>query len=86
MSGYPVGLQLYTVRDLIGDPASWRRVIASLPAMGYGGIEIGGIKPFTAARELRAFLDDHGLQTCAYRNRSTLPPGGGDFEAWAVPP
>jgi len=66
MQTYPLGLQLYTVRDLIKEPADWRRVVASLPAMGYAGIEIGSTKPFESAGALRAFLDDHGLRTSAY--------------------
>jgi len=66
MQAYPIGLQLYTVRELIQDPADWRRVVAGLPGMGYDGIEVGGTKPFASAREMRAFLDDHGLRTSAY--------------------
>lgn len=66
MKPYPIGLQLYTVRDLIKEPADWRRIVSSLPGMGYAGVEVGSTKPFDTARAMRVFLDGLGLKTCAY--------------------
>ena len=59
MSKLPVALQLYTVRDQTSQ--DFVGTLAKVAEMGYGSVEFaetGGL----SATELRALLDDLGLQ------------------------
>jgi len=62
MGEIPLGIQLYTVRQLLDD--DFKATVKALAEMGYQGVEFawkyGGMSP----DELAAFLNDLGLQVC----------------------
>jgi sugar phosphate isomerase/epimerase len=55
-----VGLQLYTLRDLLGD--RFKETLEQVAAMGYKGVEFAGIYGGLSAPELRQFLGRLGLE------------------------
>lgn len=55
-----VGLQLYTLRDLLGD--RFRQTLEQVAAMGYKGVEFAGVYGGLNPGELRRFLDGLGLE------------------------
>lgn len=55
-----VGLQLYTLRDLLGD--RFRESLEQVAAMGYKGVEFAGIYGGLSAPELKQFLGRLGLE------------------------
>ncbi|RIH90283.1 Inosose dehydratase [Calidithermus terrae] len=56
-----VGLQLYTLRDLLGD--RFKETLEQVAAMGYEGVEFAGVYGGLNPGELRRFLDGLGLET-----------------------
>lgn len=62
MKDIPVGIQLYTVRDLLkGD---FKGVVREIAKMGYKGVEFAGQYGDMANGELAAFLGETGLKCC----------------------
>ena len=62
MPNLPIAAQLYTVRDLMAkDVPGTLRAVA---ALGYDGVEFAGLYN-TPVAELRALLDELGLQVCS---------------------
>jgi sugar phosphate isomerase/epimerase len=55
-----VGLQLYTLRDLLGE--RFRESLEQVAAMGYKGVEFAGIYGGLSAPELKGFLSRLGLE------------------------
>jgi sugar phosphate isomerase/epimerase len=56
----PIALQIYTLRSLAQPPAE---VLAAVAAAGYRGVELAGtFAPGLPAAQLRALLDEAGLQ------------------------
>jgi sugar phosphate isomerase/epimerase len=55
-----VGLQLYTLRDLLGD--RFKETLEQVAAMGYKGVEFAGVYGGLNPGELRRFLDGLGLE------------------------
>lgn len=56
--GGALGLQLYTLRSVMDDPAS---TLATVAALGYREVELAGLYGLSPA-ELRRLLDDSGLR------------------------
>jgi sugar phosphate isomerase/epimerase len=56
-----VGLELFTVRDEMGDPKSFEDTLQKIAAIGYKEIEPAGGYNGMAPREFRAMLDRYGL-------------------------
>ena len=59
---FPVGLQLYTVRDHLS--RDYRGTLARIAEMGYRHIEMGGFGPFGVG-EWNEVLRQYGLSVCA---------------------
>jgi sugar phosphate isomerase/epimerase len=59
MSGIPVALQLYTVRDVTAD--DFAGTVKQVADMGYAGVEVAGDTGGMSPAELKAFLGDLGL-------------------------
>jgi sugar phosphate isomerase/epimerase len=69
MARIPIGLELFSVReDFERDPRGTLRAVA---AMGYEGVEFAG-PPALPAAEVRAALDDLGLQCCGWHTQWPL--------------
>jgi len=62
MGSIPVGIQLYTVRQQLGE--DFDGVVRALARMGYQGVEFAGKYGERSPAELKAFLDDLGLRVC----------------------
>jgi sugar phosphate isomerase/epimerase len=58
---FPIGLQMYTVRELTQTPDSYRQLVREVAEMGYQGIEGGAPSDMTDA-EFQAFITDLGLR------------------------
>ena len=77
------GIQLYTVRDALGQ--DFKGTVKSLAKLGYQGLEFawnyGGMEP----AELAAFLKEHKLQCCGLHTslEKLLDPANADY-AYAV--
>jgi len=61
MAKIPIGLQLYSVRELCAKDLPG--VLKAVAQMGYEGVEFAGYHGYGAA-ELRKMLDDFGLKCC----------------------
>lgn len=59
MANIPTAIQLYTVRDLLGE--NFKSTVEKIAEMGYKGVELAGDTGGMNARELKAFLDGLGL-------------------------
>src|SRR5262245_2332348 len=62
MPNLPIAAQLYTVRDLMAKDVPG--TIQAVAALGYDGVEFAGLYD-TPVAELRALLDELGLQVCS---------------------
>ena len=62
MSTIPLGIQLYTVRDLLAD--DFAGTIRALAEMGYQGVEFAWIYGDLSPKELADFLKDLNLKCC----------------------
>ena len=56
-----VAVQLYSVRGLMNDKAGFKKTLKDVKDLGYAGVEFAGYGGYSAA-ELKAMLDDFGLQ------------------------
>jgi sugar phosphate isomerase/epimerase len=72
-----IGIQLYTLREIMTDRRSVRRVLNELGAMGYTEVEMAGHYDLTAP-QLRGLLDDAGLRAVSGHDGFDLAPG----DAW----
>lgn len=59
MANIPISIQLYTVRDLLGE--NFKSTVEKIAQMGYKGVELAGDNGGMNAKELKAFLDGLGL-------------------------
>ena len=75
-----VGIQLYTLRDIMVDRPSVRRVLNQLGAMGYTEVEMAGDYDLPAPQQ-RKLLDDAGLRAGPGTTASTSLRG----DAWKAP-
>lgn len=60
MANIPIAIQLYTVRDLLGE--NFKSTVEKIAEMGYKGVELAGDNGGMNATELKAFLDGLGLK------------------------
>jgi sugar phosphate isomerase/epimerase len=60
MAKIPVGLQLYTLRDLI--KTDFVGTVKEVAKLGYAGVELAGFGNLKSAAEVRNVLDDVGLR------------------------
>jgi sugar phosphate isomerase/epimerase len=75
-----IGIQLYTLREIMTDRRSVRRVLNQLGAMGYTEVEMAGHYDLPVA-QLRGLLDDAGLRPVSGHDGFDLAPG----DAWKAP-
>ena len=70
------GVQLFTVRDHIGDLGQYTETLRKIKAIGYDSVQMG-VPAFMAPEDAKALLDEIGLYSCtAY----------GDFEKMLADP
>lgn len=62
MKDIPVGIQLYTVRDLL--KTDFKGTVKAIAEMGYKGVEFAGQYGDMGHAELAAFLKELGLKCC----------------------
>jgi sugar phosphate isomerase/epimerase len=72
-----IGIQLYTLREIMTDRRSVRRVLNELGAMGYTEVEMAGHYDLPA-EQLRGLIDDAGLRAVSGHDGFDLAPG----DAW----
>jgi sugar phosphate isomerase/epimerase len=72
-----IGIQLYTLREIMTDRPSVRRVLNQLGAMGYTEVEMAGHYDLPA-EQLRGLIDDAGLRAVSGHDGFDLAPG----DAW----
>lgn len=77
ISGVPVALQLYSVREACA--ADLPATLRAVKAMGYDGVEFAGFYDYSAA-DLKALLDEIGLRVAGSHTSITLLEGDA-FEA-----
>ncbi len=70
MKPLPVGLQLYSVRDLVNN--DFPALLARVADMGYAGVEFAGFHGMTAA-ELKPVVADLGLTVCSVHSAMPTP-------------
>jgi sugar phosphate isomerase/epimerase len=64
MKNYKTGIQLYTVREALGE--DFKGTMAKLAKLGCDGVEFAGNNSGMNPEELKSFLDDLGLQACGW--------------------
>jgi sugar phosphate isomerase/epimerase len=72
-----IGIQLYTLREIMTDRRSVRRVLNQLGAMGYTEVEMAGHYDLPA-EQLRGLIDDAGLRAVSGHDGFDLAEG----DAW----
>ena len=68
MSKIPIGLELYSVRDVLKDDP--RGTLKAVAEMGYDGVEFFGAPNYDPA-ELRGYCDEFGLEVCGWHTPYT---------------
>ena len=58
------GVQMYTVREQVGDRASLKSSLDKIKAIGYEAIQ-GGVPSYMTAREFVTMTSDAGLENCS---------------------
>lgn len=64
-----IGIQLYTVRDLLKDPDSFKDALRRLAELGYDAVEFAWNYGQMSPDALAAFLDEVGLKCCGMHGK-----------------
>ena len=78
-----IGIQLYTMREKMGNDANRanvRRVLNRLDAYGYSEVELAGYAGFTA-QQFRAMLDNAGLNAVAGHDGVNIDPANTTWQS-----
>ena len=66
------GVQLYTVRDYLGDKAQFEETLLKIKKIGYDCVQMG-TPSYMKAEETKAYIDSIGIKSCsAYADFETL--------------